>query len=544
MVYVGSPQYVLKLLIELLTRPPASSFDHESCPIQEDYPPGTNKKKMVIQNSKAGAQRTVKIGDKIIEGEDISQEETKRPEFAVHDFPPTTPHFKKRTQSREDEHPISCGKNAIVGTSSSFESSYTPPATFSPSSLLGGSGFDIGDEVPIDSKTHEEITSKYIQGNPPEITSRAEFLKHKIKILNVFKKWIKAYPEDFIQLGKQEKSNYKTLQSILQNFPPKTWIVAKEVRKSLEMVARVVLASTNKAILVADSKIQESALYQKRFQICKWNEENRAKYISIAHCFHSSLGISERKIAEQLTLLSIHRLSDAKSREFISGRTGSNGGQTAISSRISDWVSTEILSQTGTPKMVLMLRLWIGIAFQCFLMRNYGSTFEIIYGITRHPVSRLEFLFEAMSESTLSNLEQMKEFMSPVRNFRRYRQLLKDAVAKGVPVIPYFGVMTRDIFALENANPQLTIGYRHETFKEKEVEHVTTCMLNVKRCGDLFQIINQTLRCRHSDFKFPRSPKLMKIIETAAHEMVANQKQLSQLSENILPRRRPMKNQR
>jgi len=314
----------------------------------------------------------------------------------------------------------------------------------------------------------------------------------------VFKKWAKSYPDDFIYLGIQEKNICKALQNTLKKFPPESWVISKEIRKSLEMVARVVLSSIDKAKLLADTKIQDSSSYQKLFKKCKWNKKNRAKYISIAHCFHSTLDISERKIAEQLTLLSIHRLSNAKAREFISGTTESNGAQTAISSQISDWVSTEILSQTGTPKMMLMLRLWIGIAYQCFLMRNYGSTFEIVYGITRHPVSRLEFLFNAMSQSTISNLQQMKEFISPVQNFRKYRQSLKDAVAKGVAVIPYFGVMTRDIFALENANPQLTIGYQHVAFVEKgkntSVKNVTTCMLNIKRCDDLFQTINQTLR--------------------------------------------------
>eukprot|EP00466_Bigelowiella_natans_P001949 jgi/Bigna1/142190/aug1.68_g16898 len=503
MVYVGSPHYVLELLIQLLTRPPASLFDHESYPNPEDASTLLNTKKIVISNSNTDTQKNVAIGDKNLEDEDSSQEGSK-------------------------------------GTTSSFESSYTPPRTFSPSSLLGVSGFDIGDEVPIDSKTHEEIIFKYIQGlerkvasnrNPPDITSRAEFLKHKIKILNVFKKWAKSYPDDFIYLGIQEKNICKALQNTLKKFPPESWVISKgsEIRKSLEMVARVVLSSIDKAKLLADTKIQDSSSYQKLFKKCKWNKKNRAK-----------------KIAEQLTLLSIHRLSNAKAREFISGTTESNGAQTAISSQISDWVSTEILSQTGTPKMMLMLRLWIGIAYQCFLMRNYGSTFEIVYGITRHPVSRLEFLFNAMSQSTISNLQQMKEFISPVQNFRKYRQSLKDAVAKGVAVIPYFGVMTRDIFALENANPQLTIGYQHVAFVEKgkntSVKNVTTCMLNIKRCDDLFQTINQTLRCRHSDYKFLRSPKLMKIIQTAAHEMVASEKQLSQLSETILPRRGAMKN--
>ena len=95
-------------------------------------------------------------------------------------------------------------------------------------------------------------------------------------------------------------------------------------------------------------------------------------------------------------------------------------------------------------------------------------------------------IFHALPQSATNQLEAMKAFINPSENFKAYRDTIKESHLKGKAYIPYFGVMTRDIFCLENANPKLTINVPHEG-------SIST-LLNVKRCKDIQRTIDDVLR--------------------------------------------------
>jgi len=204
--------------------------------------------------------------------------------------------------------------------------------------------------------------------------------------------------------------------------------------------------------------------------------------------------------------------------------------------------------------MTLMLRLWINVAYEAFLLKNFGTVFEVVYGITRHPVSRLGTLFEKLPRETRNRLESLKRFISPIENFRTYRHALRASKSKGEAVVPFFGVMTRDVFSLENANPRLLITLPYvpsatflktesksslssvENAKLTKVRARSKTLLHVKRCISLSQTINDTLRCQHSDYRITKNPIIYQTLEMASRQMVANESQLTQLSERVRPR--------
>jgi len=375
-----------------------------------------------------------------------------------------------------------------------------------------------------------------VEGKRPVIDTLSAFYKHKIKLLNVIKKWIRSHPQDFTE-GQDGPKAYLRMTTCLDNYPPKEWNSrnhpkAQKIIQSLSRIAKAVVETLKKVRKTFVPRAPPSpppAAPNKSPRKSVWRFSNRRKYVSIKDILDTQ---SEKNIAKALTLLSIRRLSEAKARDFIGGGTG-GGGQIAISSRISDWVSTEVLVSDTYNDMLRVLKTWITVAHECLKHRNFGSTFEIIYGLTRHTVARLTSCFNGLPTATLDQFDKLKAFISPSENFKQYRKAVLEAKEACLSYIPYFGCMTRDIFSLENANPRLTINVSCRG--EKNIE----TLLHVKRCGLIFKTINDTLKCKHMDWKVKEESKIIKLvkkIELASYQMVASERQLEQLSQRIRPR--------
>jgi len=121
--------------------------------------------------------------------------------------------------------------------------------------------------------------------------------------------------------------------------------------------------------------------------------------------------------------------------------------------RIAFLVATEILSRDDISKRRSCLELFILVAEKCFLMNNFHHALAILAGLNNGAVTRLKLSWAELSYRTKGIYDKLVELLSPLNNFKLYRELLLQARQSGKATFPYLPLYLRDItFAHENPN--------------------------------------------------------------------------------------------
>jgi len=105
----------------------------------------------------------------------------------------------------------------------------------------------------------------------------------------------------------------------------------------------------------------------------------------------------------------------------------------------------------------------------CAQLKNFNTLFEIMTGIGHNSVYRLNGLFDSLPKSMTATYELLCDVVHYTNNYRyavrsravqlhltdcrndhrAYRKEMKNAVAHGQVLVPCFGVMLRDLVAVE-----------------------------------------------------------------------------------------------
>jgi len=159
---------------------------------------------------------------------------------------------------------------------------------------------------------------------------------------------------------------------------------------------------------------------------------------------------SPKDLAAQLTLLAMDRvLHIGSARDFLSlnkaghARQGQGQGQgqgpapinqMKISNQMSCWIASSVLECESVSAQQKMVRLWVGVAHECWQLHNFCTLFEIIYGINHNSVFRLHGgfgkaggLFRALPEPLRSAYQSMCKLTSPLDNYAVYRTAMAEA---------------------------------------------------------------------------------------------------------------------
>jgi hypothetical protein len=203
--------------------------------------------------------------------------------------------------------------------------------------------------------------------------------------------------------------------------------------------------------------------------------------------------------------------------------------QMRLSNHVSHWVSMELLNCESHQERERMLQLWIKVANVCRELRNYMTLFEIMTGLSHNSVYRLGELFNALPRGLVTVYESLCEITHYGGNYRNYRATVREAMEKGVPLIPYVGVMLRDLVAIEETGSF--------TYLKKGPDGAPGAKLvNVTKLRQITRIVLDTLVAQHSNYDSIQLDAAVQMRLLAGIAQAADEDELNARSFQIKPR--------
>jgi len=219
------------------------------------------------------------------------------------------------------------------------------------------------------------------------------------------------------------------------------------------------------------------------------------------------LDIAPLEMARQLTLIEYDMFRKIQPKECLQQAWTGGERQTRAPNiytiitrfnRISNWVSSEIVSEGKLKQRVGLLRYFIKLARKCLKLNNFNAVMEINAGLLSNSVYRLKKTWEQLPAKTKKKFEAMTKLMSNETNYRSYRDGLR---ASNPPVVPYFGMYLTDLIYIENGNPDKT-KENHINFDKsrliarviKEIQSYQQSPYNLKRVIE-FETYFSNLKC-------------------------------------------------
>jgi len=146
--------------------------------------------------------------------------------------------------------------------------------------------------------------------------------------------------------------------------------------------------------------------------------------------------------------------------------------------QVSYWVSTEIVMQSELRERVNAIRKFVVIAEHLRDLGNYNGVMEIIGGLNSFVVTRLQATWAQTPQRFVASFEDLNRLMENKSNYRDYRTHMRDR--KG-PVVPYLGVILRDILFIEEGNKNFIGDPKDQVFNFEKIQLLGEVLTNVRR---------------------------------------------------------------
>ena len=116
------------------------------------------------------------------------------------------------------------------------------------------------------------------------------------------------------------------------------------------------------------------------------------------------------------------------------------------------WVCTEIVNERSLLVRVRIIKMFIRLANCCRELNNFNSMFFIISGLDHNSVSRLKTTWDRVPSKYKRIMNEIKIYLNPMRNMGEYRALLRTVSESGVPCIPMFPIVQKDLTVIHLSN--------------------------------------------------------------------------------------------
>ncbi|XP_022240409.1 rap guanine nucleotide exchange factor 4-like [Limulus polyphemus] len=185
------------------------------------------------------------------------------------------------------------------------------------------------------------------------------------------------------------------------------------------------------------------------------------------------------------------------------------------------WVVTEMCLTTSLSRRVQLLRKFIKVACHCREYQDLNAFFAIVMGLSNIAVSRLSQTWERLPGKIKKVFSEFETLIDPSRNHRRYRQFVSKLES---PIIPFMPLLLKDMTFTHEGN---------KTYLEG--------LVNFEKMHMIAQTLRTLRNCRSRPLVIEAPPS-----GKSAHEvrkyirnfcLIDNQRRLTQLSNNLEPRR-------
>jgi hypothetical protein len=127
-------------------------------------------------------------------------------------------------------------------------------------------------------------------------------------------------------------------------------------------------------------------------------------------------------------------------------------GMTRRFNNVSAWIVSEVVHREKTADRVQLVSKIIDIADLCLKLRNFNSVFALVAGLNGAPVSRLKKTWAKVPPKLMARYDKLLSVAGMERNYGLYRSILGTSKP---PVVPYMGLVSKFLFAVEDGNPDL-----------------------------------------------------------------------------------------
>ncbi|PRP76499.1 hypothetical protein PROFUN_15151 [Planoprotostelium fungivorum] len=145
---------------------------------------------------------------------------------------------------------------------------------------------------------------------------------------------------------------------------------------------------------------------------------------------------------------------------------------------VSYWVSTEIVIQSELKERVNVLRKFIIIAEHLRDLGNYNGVMEIIAGLNSFVITRLQSTWAQTPQRYVTSFNDLNQLMESRSNYRDYRLHMRD---RKLPVVPYLGVILRDVLFIEEGNKNYVGDSKEGIFNFEKIQLLGEVLSNVRR---------------------------------------------------------------
>ncbi|KAJ6241713.1 ras guanine nucleotide exchange factor i-related [Anaeramoeba flamelloides] len=253
-----------------------------------------------------------------------------------------------------------------------------------------------------------------------------------LRTFHVLKRWIENHFADFNE-GLLEEVN-KFIESQIKN------PINRNLMEILKKSIKNQLKGNNKEKLnhqtPPEPKVPKN-IFSKSLTLFDIDEEEIARQISII-----DFGIFSKIRPAEL-------LNCAWSKDKLKHRAKNVLKMTERFNAMSEWVATLIIQPERVRQRAKVLKTFINIAKHLYQLKNFNSLISILSGINSSAVHRLSYSFAELAPKTTEIVDNLKTLMSGKDNYKKYRELLKNAQ---LPCIPFLGFYQTDLTFIEDGN--------------------------------------------------------------------------------------------
>lgn len=345
-------------------------------------------------------------------------------------------------------------------------------------------------------KLLEGLVARYNIPKPVRMTDKI-FAKEKqtpirLRVVNVFKSWIKDYWYDF-------SSSQETVDRFKE-------FLEGELSKTNSASAK----------LLRDLLIKKQSNKEDTRQIVFSTDPPKSLMPSNLSQDLQLLDIHPEEVARQMTLLESELFSAIEPRECLnqawnkSGREDNAPHILAMIRRfneVSRWVATEIVKAESVQIRAVLLNRFIVIAEKCRGLNNYNAVMEILAGLQQSSVHRLKQTWGLLPSKTMELFTYLNSLMSREGNFKNFRESLH---LENPPCIPYLGIYLTDLTFIETGNPDKIQGGLINFGKRRKIAAV---IMEIQQYQQQPYNLNQVAYIQ----KYLKEPKLLN--DSELHEL-------------------------